>query len=261
MRAHLLQLDLAWEDRQANFRLVDNALDRAKPEEGDLVVLPELFDSAFSLNAAKNADRNDETLRFLLELSDDLGVTIQGSRTLLPCDCDKAFNNATVVAPEQRLLCEYSKVHPFTYGKEPDHFRGGETVTTYTWSSGDQSLTVCPAVCYDLRFPELFRAGLAKGAELFAIGANWPDTRQSHWRALAIARAIENQAFVLAVNRTGNDPHLSYTGGTIAIGPKGDILGELDNAPGVLTVEIDPDSVRAWRDQFPAWRDGKIHTL
>lgn len=261
MRAHLLQLDLAWEDRQANFRLVEQALDEAKPDEGDLVVLPELFDSAFSLNASQNADRNDETLRFLLDLADDLGVTIQGSRTVLPCDCDKAFNNATVVAPGQKLLCEYSKIHPFTYGREPETFRGGDTVTTYTWSSGDESLTVCPAVCYDLRFPELFRRGLKLGAQVFALGANWPDPRLAHWRALAMARAIENQAFVLAVNRAGNDPYLSYSGGTIAIGPMGEVLGELSSEPGVLSVTIDPESVRAWRERFPAWRDLRIHTL
>lgn len=261
MRAHLLQLDLAWEDRDANFRLVEDALDKARPDEGDLVVLPELFDSAFSLRAEQNADREDRTLRFLLELADDLSVTIQGSRTTLPCDCDKAFNNATIVAPGDTLLGEYSKIHPFTFGREPENFRGGDDVITYQWTAGDESLLVCPAVCYDLRFPELFRKGLTLGAEVFAYGANWPEARQAHWRALSIARAIENQTFVLAVNRTGKDPHLSYTGGTIAVDPKGEILGELGDEPGTLSVEIDPDRVRTWREQFPAWKDLRVRSF
>jgi omega-amidase len=103
-----------------------------------------------------------------------------------------------------KLLAEYAKVHPFTFGREPEAFEGGDGVVTYAWGG----LTVCPAVCYDLRFPELFRHGLMRGAEVFCLGANWPDARQAHWRALAMARAIENQAFVLAVNRVGRDPHL-----------------------------------------------------
>ncbi|MFI4892050.1 MAG: nitrilase-related carbon-nitrogen hydrolase, partial [Phycisphaerales bacterium JB058] len=126
MRAHLLQLDLVWEDHNANYRLVERALDSASPDPGDLVVLPELFDTGFSFRTEKNADTQDRTLRFLLSLADDLGVTIQGSRTLRPCDCDKAFNAATVVAPEDRLLCEYRKIHPFTFGREPEFFQGGQ---------------------------------------------------------------------------------------------------------------------------------------
>ena len=138
--------------------------------------------------------------------------------------------------------------------REPEFFQGGSHVLTYTWND----LTVCPAICYDLRFPELFRKGLKLGAHIFALGANWPSPRQHHWRALAIARAIENQAFVLAVNRTGDDPHLSYTGGTIAVDPKGDILGELTDQPGTLSVEIDPKALHDWRATFPAWKDMRL---
>ncbi len=254
MRAHLLQLDLVWEDHQANYRLVEDALDRASPDPGDFVLLPELFDTGFSFRTEKNADNESRTLRFLLALADDLGVTIQGSRTLRPCDCDMAFNCATVAAPGETLLCEYRKIHPFTFGREPEFFTGGSDVLTCTWNG----LTVCPAICYDLRFPELFRAGLKQGAQLFALGANWPSARQSHWRTLAIARAIENQAFVLACNRTGSDPHLHYAGGSIAIGPKGDILGELQDQPGTLSVEIDPQALHEWRATFPAWRDMRL---
>jgi len=263
MRAHLLQLDLVWENPEANHRLVEKALEAATPEPGDLVVLPELFDTGFSLNTNKNADSTGQTLRFLLGLADKLGITIQGSRTT-KSDTEpdtKASNNATVVGPGQNLICEYNKIHPFTFGREPEKFQGGDKVTTYDWPSGTNTLKVCPAVCYDLRFPELFRAGLSQGAELFAIGANWPKARQAHWRALAIARAIENQAFVLAVNRTGSDPHLSYIGGTIAIGPKGEILGELGAETATLSIDIDPGSVRGWRRFFPAWKDGKIRNF
>ncbi|MEO1584851.1 MAG: nitrilase-related carbon-nitrogen hydrolase [Planctomycetota bacterium] len=254
MKAHLFQLDPVWEDREANFKLVEQATATADISPGDLLVLPELFDSGFSLNVTRTADKDGGTLRFLLELADDLGVTIQGSRTVLACQCSQATNRATVVGPNDRLICDYSKIHPFTLGREPEAFLGGARVETYAWGNA----TVCPAICYDLRFPELFRLGLAAGAEVFAIGANWPAARHEHWRALAVARAIENQAFVLAVNRVGTDPHLEYLGGTLAIDSMGRTLGELGDDPGVLSVEIDTGSVRAWRSEFPAWRDMKL---
>lgn len=258
MRAHLVQMNIVWENRDANCRLVEAMLDGADVREGDLVVLPELFDSGFSLNTALTKDKDGATLRFLLDLSDDLGVMIHGSRTVLSCDCNKATNRATIVAPHEQVVLEYSKIHPFSYGREGEAFTGGEVVDVYDWASGNESLKVCPAVCYDLRFPELFRKGLALGAEMFVLGANWPDTRQAHWRALAVARAIENQGFVLACNRTGADPHLNYVGGSIALNPKGDVIAQLGDEEAVLTVELDPGDLRAWRDEFPAWKDRKL---
>lgn len=156
------------------------------------------------------------------------------------------------------MLCEYAKIHPFSYGREGESYTGGDAVGVYDWVSGQESLRVCPAVCYDLRFPELFRAGVRLGAEAFVIGANWPAARQHHWRTLLLARAIENQAVVLGVNRCGNDPHLAYAGGSIAVSPKGEVLGEMDDRPGVLTVEVDPGAVRAWRREFPALGDVRL---
>jgi omega-amidase len=268
MKAHLVQFDIAWEDRAANYERVERLLSRVEVREGDLVVLPELFDSGFSLNTDTTADADGATLGFLMELASDLGVTIQGGRTVRADDSPRASaasgaaacaeNRAPIVSPHRTLLAEYAKIHPFSYGREPDRFRGGSEVLVYPWRCGEETLAVCPAICYDLRFPELFRLGLLKGAEAFALGANWPDARQSHWRALLIARGIENQAFVLGVNRTGKDPNLTYAGGTIAVGPRGEVLGELGPEEAVLSVEIDPRETRAWRDKFPAWKDLKL---
>ena len=257
MRAHLIQLDIAWEDKQQNYDKVERLLSRANPDAGDLVVLPEMFDTGFSFTTERTADSNGSTLKYLLQLSEDLGVYIQGARTVHPCHCSHAQNRCTVVDPRGQVLADYSKIHPFSYGREQERFEGGTEVMTYLWGS-DPGLSVCPAICYDLRFPELFRIALSKGAEAIAIGANWPEARQAHWRALLIARAIENQAFVLGVNRTGRDPNLNYIGGSIAVGPRGDILGELATEEAVLSVEIDPREVRAWREKFPAWKDGRL---
>lgn len=290
MRAHLVQLDIAWEDKEVNFARVRSLLDSAEIAPGDLIVLPEMFDTGFSFNTDVTADGTcypisshsaptvpshtpataqipDATLalgspgptyRFLAELARQRRAFVHGARTIIDAD-NKGRNLASVFGPDGNAISEYAKIHPFSYGKESLRFVGGTNVITYSWTPPNaESVTVCPAVCYDLRFPEIFREGLRLGASLFVIGANWPAPRATHWRTLLIARAIENQAFVIGVNRTGSDPALTYSGGSIAIGPKGDILGELADAEAVLSVVIDPAFVREWRQTFPAWRDMKL---
>jgi omega-amidase len=253
MHVHLVQMSLDWEDRHKNFARTERLTADADLAPGDLVVLPELFDSGFSLNTDRTNDDGGETLAFLREFSARTGCTVQGGRTVLG-DSEKALNCAPVFSGEGELLAEYAKIHPFSFGREPERFRGGDAVVTYGWGG----LTVCPAICYDLRFPELFRLGMLAGAEAFAIGANWPRPRTGHWRALAIARAIENQAFVFAVNRCGDDPHLGYDGNSMVVGPTGEVLGELGDSEEVLSVAIDPAAVRDWRETFPAWRDVRL---
>lgn len=260
MRAHLVQLDIAWEDPEENFRRVDRLLSPRDISKGDLVLLPEMFAVGFSLNIDRTAEHAPRTLDYMLELSDDLGAIVQGGRPVRDCHCTHGTNHMTVLAPGRRVLCDYKKIHPFSFGREPEAFTGGSAIHVFDWGEPGSAdhLRVAPSVCYDIRFPELYRYQMLAGAEAFTIGANWPETRQSHWRALAIARAIENQAFVLAVNRTGPDPHLNYVGGSIAVSPQGEVLGELGDEEAVLSVEIDPGEVRAWREKFPAWRDVRL---
>lgn len=274
MRAHLVQLDIAWEDRQANFAKTTALLRSASVNPGDLVVLPEMFDTGFSFDLPRTNDADGRTLRYLQELSRELAATVQGARTVFGPD-GRGRNRATICGPTGEVLVEYDKIHPFSYGRETEFFSGGDRVVTYTWTrsaaasvartprsdmpdNGEDVTTMCPAICYDLRFPELFRRGMLAGAEVFAVGANWPVARASHRRVLTIARAIENQAFVLSVNRAGSDPHLEYRGGSLAVGPMGEILGEMGEPEGVLTVELDLGSLRAWRAKFPAWKDHRL---
>ncbi len=255
MKAHLVQLDIRWEDKPANYAATRRLLAAARPEPGDMAVLPEMFDTGFSFRLDHTADRDGATLGFLGSLAREWGITVHGSRTIVGPD-GRGRNCATVVGPDGTLLCEFAKVHPFTLGQEVEHFTGGREVVTYPWRVGaENGAMVCPAVCYDLRFPELFRIGLLKGAEVYAIGANWPASREAHRYALSVARAIENQAFVLSVNRCGKDPQLEYGGGTLVVGSRGDVLDQLGSEEGVLSVGIDMEGLRRWRRTFPAWRD------
>jgi omega-amidase len=265
LTAHLVQVQCAWEEKQANFEQVRTLVDRADVKPGDLILLPEMFDTGFSFNVESTNDKDGQTLSFLLELAEDTGALVQGGRTIAPCHRCAARNVMSVVRKERgqegSLLAEYAKMKLFSPGGEPERFEAGREVVTYDWNGA----TFMPAICYDLRFPELFRQGLRLGAEVIALGACWPSVRAHHWRALLIARAIENQCVVLGVNRCGDDPPkkalsgsqpgLHYAGGTIAVSATGEVLGELGETAGVLSVPIDVHSVRAWRERFPAWRD------
>lgn len=258
MRAHLIQLDIAWEDKAPNHQRVRALAAGAGISRGDLVLLPEMFDTGFSLNVERTGVDPERSIAFLCDLAREHGATVVGGITTVGDD-GRARNRAIVAGPDARVVASYDKVHPFSFGREPERFTGGTEVVTFRWGDHDDALCVCPTVCYDLRFPELFRAGLARGAEAFLVIANWPSTRDAHWRTLLVARAIENQAWVLGVNRCGTDPHLSYSGGTIAVDPKGSVAGELDGEEGVLSVNVSRAAVSAWRREFPAWQDaGKV---
>lgn len=254
MHAHLVQLDIRWEDRAANFAAVERLLDAANVAVGDLVVMPEMFDSGFSLNIEATSDSAGLTRGFLAAQARRRGCFVHAGFTVLgPASAEKrGLNRAATFGPDGAEVASYDKMHPFSYGREGERFsRGGGVVT---WALPDGQL-VCPVICYDLRFPELFRAGLAMGASVFTVVANWPAGRREHWRALLIARAIENQAIVLGVNRCGKDPQLNYLGGSIAVDAQGHVLGEADERERVLSVELDFDRLSRWRNEFPAWRD------
>lgn len=262
MRVHLVQSDIVWEDKPANHDRVRSMLEGVEIAPGDLILLPEMFDTGFSLNVEITHDSGGESTGFIRDLARAHstwamgGVTIEGERGA------KARNRALLFDPRSELAASYDKLHPFTYGREGERFEGGESVEVASWVAGEsleQSLVLCPTICYDLRFPELYRAGQSKGAEAFAVIANWPDTRAFHWRALAIARAIETQAYVFAVNRVGNDPFLGYAGGSIVVSPMGEVIAEAGDEPTVLSAVVEPGLVRSWRGTFPAWRDRREH--
>lgn len=256
--AHLVQFDIAWEDKTANHQKIRAMLAGVDVAPGDLIALPEMFDTGFSMNTDIIASDPEHSYAFLRSLAREYGAWVLASTPVRleelepPRDC---VNRAIVCDPDGELALECEKVHPFSFGREPERFVGGDEVEVVEIGGGAEHAVCCPVVCYDLRFPEVFRAGVDGGAELFVVIANWPRARQEHWRQLLIARAIENQAIVLGLNRCGSDPHLAYAGGSIAVGPTGDVLVEAGHESVVLSLPLEMDTVRRWRDTFPALRD------
>lgn len=254
MRVAAVQYDIVWENKPANHRIVETMLDEAGIAEGAYVVLPELGDTGFSFDLDAIVD--DASLEWARELARSRRIWLQPGFAVRGDD-GLGRNRAAIISPAGEVHGIYEKVHPFSFGRESEYYAGGGHILVRDCDE----VAVCPVICYDLRFPELWRAGVLAGAELFTIGASWPNARQHHWRALAIARAIENQAYVVAVNRVGRDPHLAYDGGSIIVSPLGDVLAEADDAPAVLQVDLDLAALRAWRTKFPALRDIKRELL
>ena len=252
MHVVLVQLDIVWEDKPANQTVIESMLDAADVPAGALVVLPELGDTGFSFDLDRIVD--DRTVTWGREMARRRGVWLQIGYAVHGDD-GKGRNCATLVRPDGGLVGTYQKVHPFTFGRESEHYGGGDTLLVRRCADA----IVCPMICYDLRFPELWiRNGATDGGRcVCTFVANWPDAkRQANTGALwLIARAIENQAYVAAVNRCGRDPYLGYAGGSIVVSPAGEVLAEAGTEPAVLRAELDLPALRAWRAEFPALRD------
>ena len=254
MRVAGVQFDILWEDKPANHAEMERLLEQAAIDAGTVVVLPELGDTGFSFDL--DAIINDTSLEWARGVAERRGIWLQAGFARLGPD-GRGRNCAALVAPDGSLRGEYQKLHPFTIGREAEHYTGGDALCVLDVDG----VAVCPLICYDLRFPEIWRLGAAAGAEVFTIGASWPKLRQHHWRSLLVARAIENQAYVVAVNRVGSDPSSEYDGGSMIISPQGDILAEAADSPAVLTATLDLDALRKWRESFPALRDVRRELL
>ena len=247
-----IQFDIAWENKAANFDEVRRRLTDARPEKDSLVVLPEMFATGFTMNTGAMAETcGGETEQFLARTAKEFGIFLLAGAAMRGRD-GKARNKALVFSPAGELIAFYAKMQPFTPGGEAQHYTAGERPAVFRW--GD--CTVSPFVCYDLRFPEIFRqAAAAHRPELFAVIANWPQKRIQHWIRLLQARAIENQACVVGVNRIGNDPYYAYGGHSLIIDPLGEILADAGTREGSIQAKLDLANLRKYREGLPFLAD------
>jgi len=159
----------------------------------------------------------------------------------------KGRNQAVVIDPEGKEISRYSKMQSFTLGGESDHFVAGNHFVTFQWHEA----LVAPFICYDLRFPELFRCAAWQRPHLFTVIASWPEARVSHWVTLLQARAIENQAYVAGVNRIGQDPKLSFSGRSLIVNPKGEIIADAGDQEGLISAELNIEELMNYRRDLP----------
>ena len=255
MNVLAVQFDIVWEDKPANCKKVRRLVSEAAPQKNSLVVLPEMFATGFSMNTASIAETyGGPTEQFLASLAKEFEVYVLGGGAMKGRD-GRARNKALVFSPVGELVTFYAKMRPFTPGGESEHYAAGEKATVFNW--GDWK--VAPFVCYDLRFPELFRSvALTHQPELFAVIASWPEKRIGHWLRLAQARAVENQAYVIAVNRVGKDPYYHYPGRSVVVDFNGEILADAGDREGCVGASLDLEVLRKYREGLPFLKDMKV---
>ena len=156
-----------------------------------------------------------------------------------------------VADPSGQIVASYTKLHPFTLSGERDHYEAGLEIITFACGG----FTIAPFICYDLRFPEVFRHAARRGANFFTVIANWPMARLDHWLTLLRARAIENQCYVLGVNRSGQDPSLLYPGRSMLVDPNGIVQADCGPEEGVLLAQANPALVQTTRKRLPFQHD------
>ena len=246
----MLQFSPIWEDKENNFEQVKNWIESNRPSPNSLLVLPEAFATGFSLSLDKTlAGEPQRTKSFLKNLSLEYGIWVMGGMITPAQDSsNKGKNSVVLYSSDGTKSGTYEKIHLFNPAEEEKVHLPGNQVEVFEINR----LKICPLICYDLRFPEVFREGTKNGAEVFVVHACWPSKRMNHWRVLLQARAIENQAYVVGINRTGEEPETQYSGGSMVIDPQGNIVLELGNENIGHEAILEKNLVEQWRASFPA---------
>jgi omega-amidase len=255
LRVTLIQQPLVWQDPGANRDRFESLL---LPLAGqtDLVVLPETFTTGFSMEVERVGEpAGGPTVQWLQRLSTRIDAAITGS--VITEEGGRYFNRLLWATPSGELR-SYDKRHLFRMGREHQHFTPGHAAWSVEW----RGLRICPQVCYDLRFPVFSRRRAELDYDVLLYVANWPAARVYAWSQLLKARAIENQAFVIGVNRVGVDgAGVEHTGESAANDFLGMPLAALGNVPAVATVSLDAQALKAFRERFPAQLDADHFSL
>ncbi|MBI5309392.1 MAG: carbon-nitrogen family hydrolase, partial [Planctomycetes bacterium] len=252
MKISLVQLDIVWESKKANLEKAQVFVEKAAHEKCDLVVFPEMFNTGYSMNVSTIAEDEDgETASFLSEVSEKYAINLIAGFSARSLNGEKGRNLAVAYNRKGELIARYAKLHPFSFAKEDQYYIAGSDAVIFNIDGMSASIFIC----YDLRFPEVFRSVAREVQAIFVI-ASWPSTRKDHWKTLLKARAIENQCFVIGVNRTGKDGNgVYYSGDSCIIDPSGHRIcsgGETDE---FVIGEINPHDVTEARSGFPFLKD------
>lgn len=242
LKISLIQFDIIWEDAEANQAYLDVLL---KDHQTDIILLPEMFASGFSMNVEKIAQKPfGKTFEWMQHKAKELNTAVAGS--ISTHENDKYFNRFYFISPNGSIYI-YDKKHLFSYGKEAGVYSAGDKIVTIDYKGWQ----IRPIVCYDLRFPAWIRNTEENPYDLILCNASWPKARREAWISLLKARAIENMSFIAGVNRIGVDGYnLDYKGNSHLFDTLGEDVVQLNNHPEILQFEIDKEQQDKTRTHF-----------
>ena len=251
LKIGLVQYSPVWEDKSASKEKINSLIEETSGL--DLIIFPEMTLTGFTMKSKEFSEElNEETNLFFSTIAKEkkcavmYGVIEKGKR--------KNFNTLVHLNNQGKIISTYRKIHPFSYSKEDINFGKGKKIVI----TKVKGIKIGLSICYDLRFPELYRLYVKEKVDMIIDIANWPDTRIEHWRTLLKSRAIENQCYVIGVNRIGDDPKLHYNGFSSVFDPMGKEIVAVENEEKVIVTEIDKTYVDNVRERLPFLKDLRL---
>jgi len=250
MNVAAIQHDITWEDKDANFAHLRPQIAAAADKGARLVALTEMFATGFSMSSTTLAEGHDgPSTQFLREQAQSHDIWIGGSIIQRHPSVRLPYNQFVLAGPAGQVH-RYAKLHPFSYAGEHEHYSAG----AQTISVDIGGVRVTPFICYDLRFADVFWERAA-ATDCYLVVANWPSPRRTHWRSLLTARAIENQAYVVGVNRVGSGGGNEYAGDSLIVDPSGETVADAGAKEQTILADVDPSLVAKVRSNFPFLAD------
>lgn len=260
----LIQPNLHWEDKKANLDMLSKKIESIE-EKTEVIILPEMFSTGFSMNTELLAENmNGETVQWMKKTAAEKNIILTGS--LIIKEDGNCFNRLIWMLPDGNYGY-YDKRHLFAYGNEHLHYHAGNKRLIASVKGWKINLLVC----YDLRFPVWARqsplssgegSGVRSEYDLLVYVANWPQRRNHAWKTLLQARAIENQCYVVGVNRVGDDgTGIHYSGDSMIVDPLGEILYQKENEEDIFTYTLEKEKLQAVREKFPFWKDADLFNI
>ncbi|MCI1693746.1 carbon-nitrogen family hydrolase [Aneurinibacillus aneurinilyticus] len=254
----MIQMDIVFGNPEENRRRVREWFEKIKEltPKPNIVLLPELWDTGYDLKRLGEIADPDGTYakEMLAELAQQYGVYLIGG-SIAEQKAEGTYNTSFVFTPDGQLVHEYRKAHLFRLMEEEKYLQAGQELPDFR--IGDMPAFL--QICYDIRFPEGIRTGALTGAEVLFVVAEWPNPRLVHWRQLLIARAIENQMYVVACNRVGSDINNTFFGHSLIIDPWGEVIAEGGEEEGIVTGTISRELVADVRNRIPIFSDRRPH--
>lgn len=252
IRIGIVQFNIEWENKNHNLEKLKRYAKEACENGVDVLFLPEMSFTGFSMNTKETRDNKEEIYNAISKISAENHIFIGfGWTEKSNSDVGLARNHYSVIG-DTRVISDYIKIHPFSFAGECDYFEGGNKITNF-YVNG---IPFSNAICYDLRFPEIFQI-ISSKAHVIVVPACWPEKRRSHWATLLKARAIETQSYIVGINCVGEIGGLMYSGDSMIINPDGRVVAEANPYEESLVVYDLEDDVVDFRNSFPVKQDRK----
>lgn len=251
-------MDQEWKEKKVNFERCHLFVKKAKADDCQAIVFPEMTLTGYTLEIEEASEKfkNENSVKSFGKLAKIYGIYIFFGTVISSNDSITLPSNSLCLAtPQGKCNVIYDKIHPFSYANEDKYFRPGKNLCKVTICG----FRIGAAICYDLRFPELFSI-MAPNTDLIMIIANWPKKRIDHWYALLRARAIENQCYLVGVNRIGTDGNgIEYQKSSVIYSPQGVKIDAVKESKEIDIYQLDVDEVAKYRNEFPTLKDKRFY--